>query len=510
MGVAAFETFREESSDLTKASLHLNTQFLPEPQEIPSSWSESLAVLQKALDPQIFAAWIKPLRLEKIEELGQQGSSESCLAIELIAPNKFSAEHVKQHYSELLANTLANITGSNGVVLRFKVSSRSAAPYTAVSQETNGVAPLSSPLKNSHAKNLSGTQKEKSSDSRSRRSNGDAANLNSKYRFQNFIVGACNQFAHAVSMRVTENLGSNYNPLFIYGGVGLGKTHLANAIGNASKQQGKKVLYISSETFVNELISSLRSNKMQSFKEKFRSLDLLIIDDIQFIIGKERTQEEFFHTFNALYNKRGQLVITSDKIPQELTGLEERLKTRFSSGLSADLQAPEFETRVAILLKKAETESFPLSIDVAHLLAEKIDSNVRELEGALNRLHAFSALHRSPVTLDLAEEALRSIIPEKKREITIELIQKIVAEKFNLSLKDLLGKRRTQHIATPRHIAMYLCRKLTTSSYPEIGSLFGGRDHSTVIHANKVVCEKVNNDDDFKKTVDVLEKRLKG
>jgi chromosomal replication initiator protein len=453
-------------------------------------WTKSLSLIKDQLDSQIYSAWIKPLSLSRIELdlLGERA------IVEITAPNKFCHEHVKQNYGHIIANTLADVTGSNNIVLRFKVATSPLAPS------------ISSALSKNSKKVTSILERKKKRAYLVK----DSSNLNPKYHFGNFVVGACNQFAHAVSMRVSENLGSNYNPLFIYGGVGLGKTHLANAIGNTSRAAGKKVLVISSETFVNELISSLRSNKMQEFKDRFRSLDLLIIDDIQFIIGKERTQEEFFHTFNALHNRHSQIVITSDKVPQDLTGLEERLQTRFSSGISADLQAPDFETRVAILIKKSEAQGFSLPDDVARLLAEKIDSNVRELEGALNRLHAYSSLHNTQIGIELAEEAIRSIIPERTREITTELIQKTVAEKYNLSIKDLIGKRRTQHIIYPRQIAMYLCRRLTTCSYPEIGGLFGGRDHSTVIHANKVIVEKLNNDIPLKKDIESLEKRLKG
>ncbi len=293
-------------------------------------------------------------------------------------------------------------------------------------------------------------------------------------------------------------------------GVGLGKTHLANAIGNASRRRNKKVLLVSSETFVSELIASLRSNRMEQFKSKFRSLDLLIVDDIQFIIGKERTQEEFFHTFNELYNRHKQIVITSDKVPQELTGLEERLRTRFASGLSVDLQTPDFETRVAILTKKAEAEGLEVPDPVSRLVAERIDTNVRELEGALNRLKALSSLHRSPITIELAEQVLQSLSRGKTAEISSEAIQKAVAERFNVSLNDLLGKRRTQNIALARQVAMYLCRRLTGYSYPEIGALFGGRDHSTVIHANKIVTERLSLESEFRCDVQQLERRIRG
>ncbi len=327
----------------------------------------------------------------------------------------------------------------------------------------------------------------------------------------NFVVGACNQFAHALGLRVSEHLGTAYNPLFIYGGVGLAKTHLANAIGNASTRRNLRALLVSSETFVSELIASLRGNRMDQFKSKFRSLDLLIVDDIQFIIGKERTQEEFFHTFNELHNRHKQIVITSDKTPQELVGLEERLRTRFASGLSVDLQAPDFETRVAILSKKAETESVFLPEDVCRLIAEKIDTNVRELEGALNRLCAFSSLNRVPIDLALAQDVLRSLVSSRKtQEITYELIQQLVAEAFNVSLSDILGKRRTQNVALARQVAMLLVRRLTGYSYPEIGAFFGGRDHSTVIHANKIIQERCLSESDLAATIKQIEGRLKG
>lgn len=338
----------------------------------------------------------------------------------------------------------------------------------------------------------------------------DETNLNPKYNFSNFVVGGCNQFAHAVGLRIAENLGSAYNPLFVYGGVGLGKTHLANAIGNATVRRHKKALLVSSETFVSELIASLRGNRMDQFKAKFRSLDLLIIDDIQFIIGKERTQEEFFHTFNELHNRHKQIVITSDKTPQELVGLEERLRTRFASGLSVDLQVPDFETRVAILSKKAELESAPLSEEVCRYIAEHIDTNVRELEGALNRLCAISSLHKTPINLTLAQEVVRSLMSSRKtKELTYEFIQQTVAEAYNVSLSDLLGKRRTQNIALARQVAMYLVRRLTGYSYPEIGAFFGGRDHSTVIHANKIISERLQSETDLRLLLTGLEKALK-
>ena len=330
-----------------------------------------------------------------------------------------------------------------------------------------------------------------------------------RYTFDNFVVGTGNQFCHAAAMHVAEKPGHAYNPLFIYGGVGLGKTHLLHAIGNAvlSNFPDKKVLYLSSESFTNELIQALRFARMDEFKNRFRNIDLLLIDDIQFMCGKERTQEEFFHTFNALYSAKHQIVITSDKVPKDIPGIEERLQTRFAWGLTADIQAPDFETRVAILNRKASLDGFELSEDIAHLIAESISSNVRELEGALTRLHALSSLQRVPITRALVESALKPMM-KKKVHASISDIQKVVSEYFSIKVSEMISKRRTKNLSFPRHVAMYLCRKHTTSSYPEIGQNFGGRDHSSVIHAANVVTTKVKDSRDLQRQIQEMEERL--
>ena len=449
-------------------------------------WQKAGQLLAQQLDLQIYTAWIKPLKLAAVE-FPDTETRETINAI-IVAPNKFCCEHVSRHYGSVISEILAALLGAGTVDLTFKVSTIHQSLKTEKQRVTHNKGVKSAKVAGSAAPKSS-PQREEAGYS--------ATNLNPKYNFSNFVVGGCNQFAHAVSLQVAENLGSNYNPLFVYGGVGLGKTHLANAIGNAARRRKKKVLLISSESFVTELISSLRSNNMERFKNKFRSLDLLVVDDIQFIIGKERTQEEFFHTFNELYNRHKQIIVTCDKVPQELTGLEERLRTRFACGVSADLQAPDFETRVAILDKKAQGYSLPLPKQVAELLAEQIDTNVRELEGALNRLHAMCAMQKCEATLDLAAEVIKSISPSVKKEITTDLIQKVVAERYNVSMHDILGKRRTHNIAFARQVAMYLCREHTGCSYPELGALFGGRDHSTVIHARKVIADKISRDASF-------------
>jgi chromosomal replication initiator protein len=335
------------------------------------------------------------------------------------------------------------------------------------------------------------------------------SNLVPKYTFQNFVVGASNQFAHAACVAVANQPGEHYNPLFIYGGVGLGKTHLVNAIGHQSAQRsGLKVVYLSSESFMNELIGSLRRDKMDEFKKKFRNVDILILDDVQFIAGKERTQEEFFHTFNSLYESHKQIVITSDKFPKEIPGIEDRLRNRFEWGLIADIQPPDMETRVAILQKKAENEGVQLPHDVAFFLASNIDSNVRELEGSLTRLGAFSSLTKATITVELAKDVLKNTLKNAQQEITVENIQKTICDYFNLKIGDLKAKRRTQNIALPRQVAMYLCRKYTETSFPAIGDKFGGRDHSTVIHASKTIERKIKEDPHMQTTIEKLERNL--
>jgi chromosomal replication initiator protein len=337
-------------------------------------------------------------------------------------------------------------------------------------------------------------------------------NINPRYTFADFVVGNSNQFCHAAAMRVAEKPGQSYNPLFIYGGVGLGKTHLLHAIGNAvlERSPSSRVLYMSSETFTNELILALRYAKMDEFKRKLRTIEVLLIDDIQFISGKERTQEEFFHTFNALYSAKRQIVITSDKIPTDIPGIEERLQTRFSWGLTADLQAPDFETRVAILKQKALLEEFQLPHEVSHLIAERISSNVRELEGALTRLHAMSSIQSVPISLEMAKSALKPLLQPKVVSVTVDDIKKAVANHFNLKVTEIVSKRRTKNLSFPRHIAMYLCRKHTTASYPEIGEHFGGRDHSSVIHAASVVSSKLSTDLAVKEAIENIEKSIFG
>jgi len=340
-----------------------------------------------------------------------------------------------------------------------------------------------------------------------RRRESPFSSLLARYTFATFVVGGSNQFAHAACRAVASNPGRHYNPLFIYGGVGLGKTHLANAIGHETLRlaPNARVAYLSAETFMNQLINALRRDRMEVFKGIFRKIDVLILDDVQFLANRERTQEEFFHTFNALHESHRQIVLTSDKVPKDIPGLEERLRNRFEWGLIADIQAPDIETRVAILEKKAELDGLELPHDVALYLASKIDSNVRELEGSLTRLSAFASLSKSQITVEFARHVLQDLIRDR-RVVSIDTIQRVVCEFYGLRLNDLLSKRRSRNIAQPRQVAMYLTRKLTGESFPTIGERFGGRDHSTVIHATATVERRMQNDDALRTAVEEMER----
>lgn len=335
--------------------------------------------------------------------------------------------------------------------------------------------------------------------------------LNPKYTFDTFVIGNSNRFAHAASLAVAEAPAQAYNPLFIYGGVGLGKTHLMHAIGHyiLSQNSDIKVLYVSSEKFTNELINSIRDDKNEEFRNRYRTIDVLLIDDIQFIAGKERTQEEFFHTFNSLHEANKQIIISSDRTPKEIPTLEDRLRSRFEWGLIADIQPPDLETRVAILKKKAELEGVEIDNDVLLFIANRIESNIRELEGALIRILAYSSLTNNKLDVSVAEEALKDIISDNKpKPITCELIQEIVASHFNLKVEDFKSRKRNRPIAYPRQIAMYLTRELTEMSLPKIGEDFGGRDHTTVIHAYDKIEKEIEEDPQVRYVIDELTKKI--
>ncbi|NNG47142.1 MAG: chromosomal replication initiator protein DnaA, partial [Deltaproteobacteria bacterium] len=336
--------------------------------------------------------------------------------------------------------------------------------------------------------------------------------LNPRYTFDRFIVGAGNQFAQAASYAVANDPAKSYNPLFLYGGVGLGKTHLLNAIGILAQERhpGVRVCYITAEKFTNELVFCLRTNRMPDFKEKYRNVDMLLVDDVQFIAGKQRTQEEFFHTFNDLYSSRGQIVVSSDKFPKEIPDLEERIQSRFEWGLVADIQPPDLETRIAILNRKAEGDQIPLPPDVALFLATMIKNNIRELEGSLIRIGAHASLTKREINMDLAREVLSRLLESSVREISPDAILKAVSEHFGVKVSDLRSDRKHKVVALPRQIAMFLMREMTKSSFPDIGQRFGGRDHSTVMYAVKMIEKKTKEDVSLRNSIETLRKTING
>jgi len=336
-----------------------------------------------------------------------------------------------------------------------------------------------------------------------------AMTLNPRFTFDNFVVGSCNQFAHAAARAVATVPARTYNPLFIYGGVGLGKTHLLNAIGNhLAERSDMRIAYVTTEQFTNEVINSIRYDKMIDLRKRYRNIDMLLVDDVQFLAGKERTQEEFFHTFNTLYEAQKQIVLSSDRFPKEMPDMEERLRSRFEWGLIADLQPPDVETRIAILRKKSDDERIALPEEVIQFLATTMKSNIRELEGSLVRLGAYSSLTGQPITMDMAKNVLRDIIGDKKKVVTMDDIEEAVAERFHVKISEMKSRRRSKTLVHPRQIAMYLCRELTNASFPEIGRHFGGKDHTTIIHACKQIAKAKETDMTLKTTLDTLKEHI--
>lgn len=441
---------------------------------LPDIWQKALNLIKTELTEVSYNTWLKP-----IEPIAIHGNT-----ILLGVMNDFSKGILEGRYANLIMNAIKQIT-SQEYQLDFIVPGSE--KYIKATQQTN-----------QHNINSSDTF--------------DALNLNPKYVFDTFVIGNSNRFAHAASLAVAEAPAKAYNPLFIYGGVGLGKTHLMHAIGHyiLGQNPNAKVVYVSSEKFTNELINSIRDDKNVEFRNKYRNVDVLLVDDIQFIAGKERTQEEFFHTFNALHEANKQIIISSDRPPKEIPTLEDRLRSRFEWGLITDIQPPDLETRIAILRKKAEVENIDVPNEVMLYIAKKIQANIRELEGALIRIVAYSSLTNKEVTVELANEALKDIISSSKpKQITVSLIKEVVAEHCGLKLDDFNSKRRTRSIAYPRQIAMYLCRELTDMSLPKIGDEFGGRDHTTVIHAHEKISQDIETDMDLKAKIEGMIKDIK-
>lgn len=445
--------------------------------DLDELWQKALTMMEKQVSKLSFDTWLKPTKPIQFNNY--------TMVIEV--PHDFAKDWLENQYYDLIKDSLEEVT-NHEVGISFVLPNSSEKP---ASQAT--VPPIPPIVKNEAAEDIVPTY------------------LNPKYTFETFVVGNSNRFAHAAALAVAESPAKSYNPLFIYGGVGLGKTHLMQAIGHfvLDNEPSTKVVYLSSEKFTNELINSIRDDKTVKFRNKYRNMDILLIDDIQFLAGKERTQEEFFHTFNALYEANKQIIISSDRPPKEIPTLEDRLRSRFEWGLITDIQPPDLETRIAILRKRAKSESLQVPNDVITYIADQVHSNIRELEGALTRVILYSSVKQSQITPELASEALKDILPaQKPKIITVDLIQKIVAEHFSLKVEDFKAKRRTRCVAFPRQIAMYLCRELTDSSLPKIGEEFGGRDHTTVMHAHDKISTDLKSNDNLQAAVQEIKSTI--
>jgi len=427
-------------------------------------WKETLNLISSQINQQSFETWFKPTSQLKYSP------EQNTLQVEI--PNSYFKSWLTENHMNLIMNTLGKITNNPNMTVEFVATNSKDAAEEAKDSQTivvnrNQVPRGTPPLR-----------------------------LNPNYSFNNFVLGPSNQLAQAASLSVSELPGKRYNPLFIYGGTGLGKTHLLHAIGNKAfqKNPGLNINYMSSENFLNDFIISIRFSRMEEFRNRYRKVDILLVDDIQFIGGKVQTMEEFFFTFNDLYNSQKQIVVTSDRPPKEISNLEERLRSRFEWGLIADIQEPELETKIAIIKKKADLWGIKISDEIAMYMANNLGSNVREIEGALQKVNAFAQLAGSEISLNLVAEVLKGHIRPKDKMVTIDEIQRVVAEKFDIKVNDLKSKSRRRELVTPRQIAMYLARQLTNESLPQIGRKFGNKDHTTVIHSiKKVEADKSNN-----------------
>lgn len=451
-------------------------------ENIEELWASTLLHIREKVAKASFDMWLRNTTLDRI--------TDDYLVV--CAPNEFALDWLENRYTDLISDTFYEITGT-------KLKTRFIIP----NEEDEAIevedSKISIPKKPAILRDNTEYQPAKTM-------------LNNKYTFDRFVIGSGNRFAHAASLAVAEAPAKAYNPLFIYGGVGLGKTHLMHAIGHyiLEYSPNMKVLYLSSEKFTNEFINSIRDNKAESFRNKYRNVDVLLIDDIQFLAGKEQTQEEFFHTFNTLHEESKQIIISSDRPPREIPTLEDRLRSRFEWGLITDITPPDLETRIAILRKKAKAEGLDIANDVMLYIANQVDTNIRELEGALIRVVAYSSLINKDIDAALAAEALKDIIPNSRpRKITVSTVQELIAKKYDMKLEDFASKRRTRAITFPRQIAMYLSRELTDLSLPKIGEEFGGRDHTTVLHAHDKITKLIADDQLFSKEIDEFTEELK-
>lgn len=436
-------------------------------------WEKCLSLIEKKVGTHVFELWFKPVRLSQFKDQN----------IVLEIPNRFFKEWIEDYYPDIIGKVMLDVTGSP-VNIKFKIAEK----------EANEVRRLEAKL-----------------ESRKQRLANKGIYLNPKYTFDKFITGQSNQVAFSSAKAVAESPGSRYNPFFIYGGVGLGKTHLLTAIGNyvADSKRDYNIIYVSSEQFTNEFVSAMRHQKAEEMKERYRNVDMLLLDDVQFFAGKNATQDELFHTINALYEKQKQIVLTSDRPPKDIKDITDRLRSRFGMGLTVDIQPPELELKMAIIQKKAAMDRLYLPDDVVEFLASKIKSNIRELEGCLIRLGAHTALTGENITVQLARNLLKDIIVDEVRPVTIDQIQKTVAEAYGIKCQDIKLRKRTKEIAIPRQIAMYISKRLLNLSLSDIGKNFGGKDHATVIYSCRQVEERMGIDDDFKRLVESLINRIR-
>ncbi len=496
-------------------------------------WEQIISNMRESLSEGACKKWLSPI--EPISLVGNK--------ITLGTPNDFSKRWIQERYMTLLDDAIVDIIGerceielqnlnlpqkegifpqensSHGKRRRqkTKLSASENPPIqtTLLSENENLQEDYPADIQTIASESFGNNQKESEitvgHEISDQVAPGDASSLNPKYTFDTFVTGKSNQFAHAAALAIAEAPGTTYNPFFMYGGVGLGKTHLMHAIGHQiiKKYPDKRVLYVSSEQFTNELINAIRDGNPEQFRQKYRTIDVLLVDDVQFISGKQSTQEEFFHTFNTLHDSGRTIILSSDRSPHEVKNLEERLRSRFEWGLIADVQAPDFETRIAILKKKAQQDNLNVPMDVMVTIANSIDSNIRELEGALTRVVAYASLTHQPVTVAVTEETLKNLFPNNKPKlITVDLIQNIVATHFNVSVDDLHAKKKTKEIVYPRQIAMYLCRELTRTSLPQIANFFGKRDHTTVMHAYEKIKNSMEEDPELNQTIQDLTEKI--
>ncbi len=456
-------------------------------------WSQALEILAQEISPVGFATYVEVMVPRAVDNT----------TICFLSPSNYHIDICKKRYLDLIENTLTFLTKKS-----YKIIFESKDIIPTEEESSSNEEKITEKISN----NREEEQDKKTSLNNEKEETvvAKCPNLNQKYTFDNFIIGSNNRFAHAAAYAVYENPGYKYNPLFIYGGVGLGKTHLMQSIGNEmyKNNQSTKIIYCTGEEFANEVITSIMTNKNDSFRKKYRNIDLLLIDDIQFLAGKEKCQEEFFHTFNALFESGKQIVLTSEKPPKEIPELEDRLKTRFEMGLSVDIKNPDFETRLAILRKKAEKERYVISDDILVKIATRVKSNIRELEGVFNKLVAYTSFTNNALTDDIVDNTIESILVRNTKVITSKLIMQVVCKFFNIKVSDMVSDKRSNSVAFPRQIAMYLCREIANMSFPNIGKDFGGRDHSTVLHAYSKIKEEYDNKTETKSLIDDIKKSL--